>query len=654
MGSEKHSGHSPYSKWAENEEWSIETGGEKRVCNVAPDLPDYRDFTYTPPLIRIKAEWDPPDDPVVLDQMGEGACAGFGLAATINSLTKIKNQEQSASARMLYEMARKHDEWPGMKYEGSSCRGAIKGWYAMGVCSELEWPYVLGDPGKLTVVRAKAARKIRVGAYYRINHRLADFHAAINETGAIFVSASVHDGWQLRGTGSNSPLPWIKKQDVGEGRPGHAFSIVGYNGDGFIVQNSWGKSWGRVGLALWTYEDWYENIRDAWVFRLSLSTPAIWQVSTRLKLTERGISAGAGLGKPVRSEIAGHFVHIDDGRFHDHGPYWSNLDDVKETASLLAGGGDNAYKHLLFYAHGGLNTPVDSAKRIRGMKEVFKENDIYPFHFMYDTGLTEEVKDIFAKRLKVHSERVGAISDASDYAIEKLLRGVGRAIWREMKAGAQSPFTKDSSGWQVVEQFLEAIQKSQTDIKIHLLGHSTGAILLAFLLEAMKAQIPSQRIKSVSLMAPAATTKLFFSHYNDLLGSEGEGFGIDSMAVYNLTDKLEKQDQVAGVYRKSLLYLVSRSFEEELGGESKEDTEKKKYGARLLGMQRYSVPVDRQVGKKIEFLYSGSAKGKKRTAATSHGGFDNDVLTMNDILKRILEVEVPKRPFNKQDLAYDQ
>jgi hypothetical protein len=367
----------------------------------------------------------------------------------------------------------------------------------------------------------------------------------------------------------------------------------------------------RVGFALWTYEDWYENIRDAWVFRLSLSTPAIWQVSTRLKLTERGVSVGAGLGKPVRSEIACHFVHIDDGSFHDHGPYWSNLDDVKETASLLAEGGNKDYKHLLFYAHGGLNTPVDSAKRIRGMKEVFKANQIYPFHFMYDTGLTEEVKDIFSKRLKVHSERVGAISDASDYAIEKLLRGVGRAIWREMKAGAQSPFTEGRSGWQVIEQFLGAIEKSQSDIRIHLLGHSTGAILLAFLLEAMKGQFPSQRINSLSLMAPAATTKLYFSHYHRLLENEIDSFGIDSMVVYNLTDKLEKQDQVAGVYRKSLLYLVSRSLEEELGGEIKEDTEKKKYGARLLGMQRYSVPVDRQVGKKIEFIYSGSPKGGK-------------------------------------------
>jgi len=104
------------------------------------------------------------------------------------------------------------------------------------------------------------------------------------------------------------------------------------------------------------------------------------------------------------------------------------------------------------------------------------------------------------------------------------------------------------------------------------------------------------------------------------------------------------------VYRKSLLYLVSHSFEEQLGGVPEEDTEGKRFGARLLGMQRYSVPIDRSVGKQAEFLYSGSTKAKGRTSSRSHGGFDNDVPTMNDILKRVLGDPSPIRPFTAQDL----
>ena len=39
---------------------------------------------------------------------------------------------------MLYEMARKYDEWPGEHYEGSSARGGMKGWMAHGVVNNAE------------------------------------------------------------------------------------------------------------------------------------------------------------------------------------------------------------------------------------------------------------------------------------------------------------------------------------------------------------------------------------------------------------------------------------------------------------------------------------------------------------------------------------
>jgi hypothetical protein len=72
--------------------------------------------------------------------------------------------------------------------------------------------------------------------------------SAIFETHAIYVSASVHDGWDR-----------IKKakrlEDAVIGPPrtddfgGHAFAIVGYTAEGFIVQNSWGPDWGFHGCA---------------------------------------------------------------------------------------------------------------------------------------------------------------------------------------------------------------------------------------------------------------------------------------------------------------------------------------------------------------------------------------------------------------------
>ena len=69
-----------------------------------------------------------------------------------------------ASARMLYEMAKRYDEWEGTDGSGSSCRGAIKGWYNMGVCDKELWDYRPNRPGRLSLKRAKAARENTIGA----------------------------------------------------------------------------------------------------------------------------------------------------------------------------------------------------------------------------------------------------------------------------------------------------------------------------------------------------------------------------------------------------------------------------------------------------------------------------------------------------------
>ncbi len=83
------------------------------------------------------------------------------------------------------------------------------------------------------------------------------------------------------------------------------------------MQNSWGDDWGEGGLAIWTYEDWQRNVQDAWVLRLALPTPQVWH---HPKLGERSPSAQVQeRPAPVRGDIAGHFVHIDDGAFHETG-----------------------------------------------------------------------------------------------------------------------------------------------------------------------------------------------------------------------------------------------------------------------------------------------------------------------------------------------
>jgi Papain family cysteine protease len=611
----------------------VKVAGRQRILNVRPDTLDIRDRMYEPALIQLQSEIDNRKGNYILDQGSEGACTGFGLAAVINLLNvKKRNVKFKASPRMLYEMAKKHDEWPGEDYAGSSCRGAIRGWKNMGVCSDKDWPYKSDAPGQLTIDRAYEARSNTLGAYYRLRAEISDYHAALNEVGAIYLSASVHAGWFKPKAKKKNALAVIQPSRDIEG--GHAFAVVGYNSDGFIVQNSWGKSWGSDGFALWRYEDWIENVSDGWVFRLAISTPQIFGLAS----SSTGEGAESSKRAPKRLEIAGHFVHFDDGKFKPRGDYWSTPDDIQRTAQLIKDSvSSNKYDHLLIYNHGGLNSPKASAKRIAALKEGFKRNGIYPFHIMYDTGLGEELKDAvsraFSRSQGFFDKLQEKITDHSDKLIEDIVRKPVTPIWDEMKRDARLPFEansggKDNDGVFVIKTFAEALK--DTHMKIHLAGHSTGAVVIGHILDALDVLETPDLIKSCSLMAPACTMDFFTEHYAHRLAKQSDGqtkVNLTALDMYNLNEELELDDNVAYVYRKSLLYLVSRALQ-------------RQKNKPILGMQLYSKNIKVKQGLKI--TYSNGKTGT--TISTSHGGFDNDAKTMNAIMKRVLG-KAPPQPF---------
>ncbi len=155
----------------------------------------------------------------LLDQGSEGACTGFGLAAVVNYLLFVRDvpgpegEARRVSPAMLYQLARMYDEWPGEDYEGSSCRGALKGWQRHGVCRESLWPYVLDAKGRRLHAtpledptqpddpernRDVDALACTLGVYYRVDMRsVVDMQAAIRQNGAIYVAATVHEGWAV-------------------------------------------------------------------------------------------------------------------------------------------------------------------------------------------------------------------------------------------------------------------------------------------------------------------------------------------------------------------------------------------------------------------------------------------------------------------------
>ncbi len=205
--------------------------------DARPDTADFRDRLFEPTLIEV-----PPRLPVerfrrarvpVLDQGPDGACTGFGLATVVHFLLRTRSVEPDrtrVSPWMLYDLARRYDEWPGEDYEGSSARGAVKGWHKHGVCAARLWPR-RRNRGRLTAEIARDAGRRPLGAYYRVNHHdLAALHTALAEVGVLFATSWIHTGWYE--PEADGVIPH-RPDRVG----GHAFAIVAYDERGFCIQN---------------------------------------------------------------------------------------------------------------------------------------------------------------------------------------------------------------------------------------------------------------------------------------------------------------------------------------------------------------------------------------------------------------------------------
>ena len=109
--------------------------------------------------------------------------------------------------------------------------------------------------------------------------------------------------------------------------------------------------------------------------------------------------------------------------------------------------------------------------------------------------------------------------------------------------------------------------------------------------------------------------------------------------MYILSEEQEAEDTV-GPYGHSLLWLVSNAFEDERG-------------TPILGMKHY---LKGRAGlRQSAFAEIIESAGKKATGAEctseTHGGFDNDVATMNAVLTRILGKR-PRPLFGPRDLDY--
>jgi len=722
---------------------SVKIGDRQLALDARPDRLDLRDRTYQPEVRCLPPRW-PGDDVVkqalpayaaaglIRDQGQDGACTGFGLAAVIDYQSFVEALKsrapdtsvecRRASPAMLYELARLYDEWPGEDYEGSSCRGALKGWHRHGVCREELWSYRVDENGQRVFVAPvedrtdrddpacnwdRDALRCTLGMYYRIDARsVVDMQAAISSIGAIYCSATVHEGWDVRSRRTlhgHTDLVQIRHVPTPEQPGGHAFAIVGYDEAGFVVQNSWGEGWGSRGFALLPYADWVCHGQDAWVFTLGvprvhettrggrkstrrpLRSPSFFVPSTdpgQRAAIERPVGLIAGADsldrsyesvparfRPLETDLAYRHTLVLDRGF----PVRNDI-TARDPAHAVERLGydypkawldEKSSNKIFVYAHGGLNSESDALTRVRILAPYALEHGIYPLFISWRTGALETVSDLVEElfaRLGFGARGVQPaagwserITECTDRLLEPLLRTPGGALWQQMKLNGQRASDHAAGGCRALVEQLGRLATGRPNLEIHLVGHSAGAIILGAMLHQMHQQ--GLRAASLRLLAPACTVDFALRFFKPAV--ESNALSARHWHIHTLSDRNERSDSV-GPYRKSLLYLVSRAFEDRhktplLGLERAFDAEVLQPGSvddifsrdaheDLEQWQSFwnglGFDKDNRISHVLTDTHVHTGNGQ---IPASHGCFDNSVEVLGDTLGYIANPDEPKR-----------
>lgn len=647
--------------------------------DALPDPFDSNDLIYRPHLQVLPQRLDQRANEPILAQRG-GSCTGHAVASLISTVlsTEPKQRPDHGAPRkftrivspyMLYALARRYDEFPGNEDVGSSLRGAFKGWSKHGVCRSETWPYGIPDLDLDDAAFMREAGEVPLGAYYRVNvQRIDDLQSAITELNAVAVAAAIHDGWQTpkpfiddKNPKSRKPIWVIDRTPDSQPMGGHAFLLAGYNEVGFLVQNSWGTTWGSGGYATLRYEDWLENAYDAWVARPGVphtlfARPRQWTIPgpdgvistvgpNLQRLPKYVVNVVAGGRLSASGKVSSSPCQVDDlvtemGAQHD---VW-----IKDKSSTS--------RHIVLYAHGGLVDENGGIRTADRMITWWLDNHVYPIHIAWESGAPDTIIS-FLKGKLLELLPFGGPLDGVWERLDRRLEGMGRTfrpLWEEMKANARmasgdlstnpinwgSKVPDDEPGVSLlVERLRRYREEHKGEVKIHLVGHSAGSVVLAHaLLRLVKSGFTAE---SLQLMGGAIT----IDEFTNTILPEFYNRKLKRIATYNLTDGAEQNDQCPGgpfpVYRKSLLYFVARSLERPADPAAMEMP--------MIGLRNsLNEPLrlrDGTMGTVLDAIGkdnviiapNDSPDPVSRSRANGHGEFDDDPDTMTAVILRILE-----------------
>ena len=288
---------------------------------------------------------------------------------------------------------------------------------------------------------------------------------------------------------------------------------------------------------------------------------------------------------------------------------------------------------MMIWAHGGLISEKNGLAIALKHLEFWKKNGIYPIYFVWETGLMQTLGQLLRGLVGDSREARNFFSDnISDPIIESAARIVGaEKIWSGMKRNAEIASTPQGGATRTAVELKKFCDRHAGAVEIHAAGHSAGSIFHAhFLPVALAAGVPD--VEELYVLAPAIRVDTFKSTLLPLVGNR-----IKRLSAFTMLKEQELADDCAGVYRKSLLYLIRFALEKDRNAEIlglEESMRRDTAVARLLGLAGMPAPSG-----EVAFSPSNADDGPHATRSTSHGGFDDDGPTMNSVALRVLNLQ---------------
>lgn len=215
-----------------------------QLIELSPE--DRRDYQLETVLVGdaiLPEVYDPRTELLgVRDQGAQGSCVAEATAA-------MKERQEASDSDFHEYMSPQfiYNLRPNKGIVGMYPRNAMDILRNIGIVPEQEYPYgkiedLQNAPDSLKGI----AKNYSIDSYAYVN-TIDGLKRAVQANGACVFCIPVYNF---------SEIPWRAKT-LGQGVLGyHAVAAIGWNKDGFILRNSWGKSWAQSGYTIFPFGDW--------------------------------------------------------------------------------------------------------------------------------------------------------------------------------------------------------------------------------------------------------------------------------------------------------------------------------------------------------------------------------------------------------------